>query len=240
LGFVAGSREAGLSERQAAAATYQDSRAVKDAARVELAALATVKQPTRAQAERRRELARILAPAPVETVQAAPAAVDPQSQALAGYLQALGYAATIESVSLWLNAFMVSFYEIAAAFAFVVAAGLKPTCRQQPASTPPAAVLPAGILSSPKTQTAASDEIRRPTDDDRDEPPPSKPKGGRPAAILPPEAVARLRTKPVSVRGAAKLLGVSKSTAHRLLHRLATEGRLSMAAAPHGISIALA
>jgi hypothetical protein len=104
------------------------------------------------------------------------------------------------------------------------------------------------MMSSQNTQTAASGEIRRPTDDDRDEPPPpSKPKGrpGRPATVLPAEALAKLRKHGGkangTVRGVGKLLGAkSKTAAHRLLHRLATEGELTMAATPHGISVALA
>ena len=141
LGFVSTSRHAAISGHQADVDAYADRRAVAAAARTELATLAAVKTPSRAVIERRRELTKILA-APIAATAPAKAVIeaDPRSPAIAGYLQALGWAATTDKVSLWLNAFMVTFFEVASALALSVAAALYPSTRQTHLEGPPAAV----------------------------------------------------------------------------------------------------
>ena len=70
--------------------------------------------------------------------------------------------------------------------------------------------------------------------------PPRRP--GRPHAVLPADALDRLRKaggKANGIRGAAKLLGTSKSTAHRMLHQLAGAGMVRLSTGPGGIAVAL-
>jgi DNA-binding IclR family transcriptional regulator len=61
-------------------------------------------------------------------------------------------------------------------------------------------------------------------------------------AILPEVALAKLRKGRAngSIRGVAKLLGTSKSTAHRVLHELAGLGMIRLSTSAAGCSIALA
>jgi DNA-binding IclR family transcriptional regulator len=42
------------------------------------------------------------------------------------------------------------------------------------------------------------------------------------------------------IRGVGRLLGVSKSTAHRLLHQLQDSGLIRLDAGPYGVHVALA
>jgi hypothetical protein len=129
LGFIAGNKDAGAADRLASSDSYRDARAVKDAARVELATLAAVKIPTRAQITRRRELAAILANNDVKT-SSKPVTVDPQATAISGYMAALGYDVKPEKVSLWTTAFAVTFFEVASALALSVAAASWPPSRK--------------------------------------------------------------------------------------------------------------
>src|SRR5262245_55786297 len=77
-----------------------------------------------------------------------------------------------------------------------------------------------------------------PSGDDDDAPPPPKPRGrGRPATVLAPQAIERLRkaggAANGSVRTIGKLLGArSKTAAHRLIHQLSAAGQITLATGP--------
>jgi hypothetical protein len=129
LGFVAGSQDLAISERTITADAYADRRALAAAARAELATLATIKAPSRAVLERRRELAAILVPKAPET-QAKPVQADAQSAALAFYVRAAGWRVTDEAVRIWLALGMVLFLEQAAALGLTVTAALYPSTRR--------------------------------------------------------------------------------------------------------------
>jgi hypothetical protein len=126
LGFVAGSKDRDISERVADADAYADARAIATAARAELATLATIRTPSRAVIERRRELASILAPHSPDK-RAKPVGKDSQASALGFYLRAAGWHVTDDAVSVWLSLGMVLFLECAAALSLTVAAALRPT-----------------------------------------------------------------------------------------------------------------
>ena len=144
----------------------------------------------------------------------------------------------------------MSFFEIASAFALIVprASALYPTIRQKAAGEQ----LPAGpsIPGVVEDQAAAKPEARETgkrdgTDDDPPAPPPPRWKPGRRPTVMPEEAVAKLRERGGkangSIRGVGRLLGVrSKTTAHRLLHQLASAGLLRLQTTPGGCSVVLA
>ena len=88
-----------------------------------------------------------------------------------------------------------------------------------------------------------SDARAQPQRDDRnDPPPPPKPprRPGRPVAVLPAQALDKLRKAGGANGGLAKVLGISKSTAHRLIHQLADMGHVRLDAGPCGVRVALA
>jgi hypothetical protein len=98
-----------------------------------------------------------------------------------------------------------------------------------------------------KPKTAASEAPKPRSDEKDDDPPPPRPKGraGRPATVLAPQAIERLRKAggqaSGSIRTMGKLLGTkSKTATRRLLHRLASDGQITLASGPEGTSVALA
>ena len=132
-------------------------------------------------------------------------------------------------MSTWLTAFVVSFFEIAGAFALIVAkaSALYPTTQPKAAG-------------EEARETGKDDE----GDDDPPAPPPGKGRPGRRPTVMPEEAVAKLRERggraDGSIRGVGKLLGTrSKTTAHRLLHQLAGDGVVRLQTTPAGCSVAL-
>jgi hypothetical protein len=146
LGFVAGSRDQAISERSVAAATYADGRAVKDAARAELA---TLKGQDRRTIERRRELAKLLSGSAEPSTGAKPVQADAQAASLAFYLRAGGWTVTDQDVGVWLNLGMILFLEAAAALSLTVAVALKPvrlpcSLEGSPAPAAPAKPQPTG------------------------------------------------------------------------------------------------
>jgi DNA invertase Pin-like site-specific DNA recombinase len=242
LGFVAGSRDTAIAGQQAAVDAYQDRRAIAAAARAELGSL---KGQTRAAIERRRELAKILATS--GAAPSAPAAKpDSQAAAVAFYLNAAGWSVTTAAVGTWLNLGTVLFLELAAALGLTVASGLYPSTRQNAPGAPPAPeILGHPIVPARPARPASDAPARRDDDDKADPPPPPRPRGkpGRPASVLAADAIERLRKaggRANGVRGVAKVLGTSKSTAHRILHQLAAAGQITMSSGRHGVSVALA
>jgi hypothetical protein len=245
LGFVAGSRDMAIAGQQAAVEAHQDVRAVKDAARAELAMLAKVRTPNKRVIERRRELAEILAGAPSDTGTKTAAQPDSQAAALAFYLQAAGWHVTTAAVGTWLNLGTVLFLELAAALGLSVAAGLYPTRRQPAPEVPRTAANRLPTDGPVRQRTAASDAPARRDDENRDDgPPPPKPprRPGRPNAVLPTQALDKLRKSGGAngVRGVAKVLGTSKSTAHRMIRELANMGLVRVDSGPYGVRVALA
>jgi hypothetical protein len=236
LGFIHSSRDKAAADIAVTADAYGDRRAVAAAARAELATLATVKTPSRAVIERRRELAKLLAPtAPIETRTAAPRQADPQAAAVAFYLRAAGWQATDDAVGVWLSLGMVAFLELAAALSLTVAAALRPVSRKSRMGSSPAAENVPATRVPAMPETAASDApvqpaldlrnvalpaaasavpavpkkpVPAPTKDDDDAPPPPKPRGrGRPATVLAPQAVERLRKAGGSANGSIRTIG---------------------------------
>jgi len=257
LGFVAGSRDTATAAITERADTYSDQRAVKAAARAELAALATIKTSGRTVIERRRELAKLLAPIAPPQRATAPVGVpaDSQAAAVAFYLQAAGWPVAPAAVATWLNLGTVLFLEMAAALGLTVAAALYPSTRQTRLEGPTAGTPRRGPTVPPRNATAVQDEkIRRadekkpaPSQDGDDPPPPPRPKGrpGRPASVLPEQALAKLRAKggkaSGSLNGIGRMLGTrSKTATHRLLHELHSLGLARLDTSPHGVSVALA
>ena len=119
LGYVSIAREASNSERLAALDARQQAKARHDAA--ELAQISAGKS-TQWRAARAKELQGVMAEAnKAMKVERAVTVTDPQAQVISHYLAAAGWSAAPESVSTWLSAFMVTFYEVAGAFALVVA-----------------------------------------------------------------------------------------------------------------------
>jgi hypothetical protein len=236
LGYVSTAREASNSERLVALEARQQAKARHDAASAELAQLSASKS-TQWRAARAKELQGVMAEAnKAMKVERAVTVTDPQAQAISHYLAAAGWTAAPESVSMWLSAFMVTFYEVAGAFALVVA---RATGRQQPLQqgAPP----PAAVVEASKGKVDAGD-------DDVTPPPPSaksKAGPGRRPTVLAAEAVERLRARGGqangNVAGIGRLLGTkSKTTAHRLLHQLAGAGLIKLQTTPAGCSVALA
>lgn len=245
LGFVAGSRDAAVSRSTIQSEQHQDRRAVAEAARAELSALAVIKTPTRAILERRRELAAMLSTPATSTAPAGK--TDSQAAALAFYIRAAGWHVTNDAVGTWLNLGTVLFLELAAALGLSVAAALYPSTRR----TAPEGTRTAGHVQRPdvpaKPETAASAPAAQRQRDKDDEPPPPKPprRPGRPATVLASQAVERLRAAGGrangSIQGVGKLIGTrSKTAAHRMLHQLAAAGMVRLATGPDGVRVALA
>ena len=248
LGYVSTAREAGNAERSCGPRGTSSGQGCACRARDELIQLNASKS-TQWRAARAKELQAVMADA-AKAMKAVPtvAVVDPQSASLAHYLVAAGYEATPETVSTWLTAFTVSSFEIASAFALIVAraSALHPTTRQKAAGEQ----LSAGpsIPGVVEDQAAAKPEARETGKDDQGEDAPAPlPRGkpGRRPTVMPEEAVAKLRERGGrangSIRGVGRLLGVrSKTAAHRLLHQLASAGLVKLSASPHGVVVALA
>lgn len=239
LGYVHGARTGAVSGQVAAADAYADARALKRAA---IAELATLKGQGPDVLKRRRELAAIVsAPSPTKAIQ--PGASDAQASAIAFYVQAAGYQVSDGAVGIWLSLGMVAFLELAAALSLTVANALRPMASKTAPEARTEAPAPQATHVSRKHGKAATDEIRRPSDDDSDTPKP-RGRGGRPSAVSPETAVARLRKAGGQANGSiarvGRLLGVrSKSTAHRLLNRLSEAGQVDYRATPRGVSVAL-
>jgi hypothetical protein len=248
LGFTAGSRDMAVVKQTAAADAYADKRAIATAARTELAQLATIKVPSKAVLDRRRELARLLAEPRGGKAAPASAGHDSQAAAVSAYFIAAGYPVTVEAAGRWINFGTVAFLELAAARSLTIAAALRPT-RRQPVGAPAATVVPAEpqLPAKPEKPATASPERRQRHNDDDPLPPPptNKGKGGRPRAVIPAEALARLKAKGGRINGTLGELGKaigsrSRSTTHRVLHQLAGAGLLTMTATPRGVAVALA
>jgi hypothetical protein len=250
LGFVASARDAGISGHVAAVEKHADRRALIEAASKELASLKGQRADV---IERRSELTALLielgkAPQP----KGASARPDSQAAALGFYMRAAGWQVSDAAVGTWLNLGIVLFLELAAALSLTVANGLRPMPRQRPVGGPTAVTSPSPVPDAPKpavgpvrapaAPTAASRKRGDDKGDGDDQPKPPKPRGGRPVAILPEVALAKLRKGRAngSIRGVAKLLGTSKSTAHRVLHELAGLGMIRLSTSAAGCSIALA
>jgi len=250
LGFVAGARDVDNSGRAIVADQYADRRAVAEAARSELA---TLKGQTPAILKRRRELAALLV-TPNSGTQVRPVQKDAQAAAVAFYITAAGWRVSADTVAPWLNFGMVMFLELAAALGIVVAAGLYPATREKRSeggrtalTRDPMATREGERVATQQPPAEAAAASKRDGHQDRDDepPPPSKLRGraGRPAKVLPDEAVARLRAKggklSGSLYGIGKILGTSKSTTHRLLHRLAGAGLVRLETGRRGVAVAV-
>ena len=235
LGYVSTAREASNSERLAALEARQQAKARHDAASAELAQL-TASKSTQWRAARAKELQGVMAEAnKAMKVERAVTVTDPQAQAISHYFAAAGWTAAPESVSTWLSAFMVTFYEVAGAFALVVARATGPGSPYRP------------LQQEGHPPAADSDRRVEDGDDHDDAPPPQKGKAGpgRRPTVLAAEAIERLRARGGqangNVTGIGKLLGTkSKTTAHRLLHQLAGAGLIKLQTTPAGCSVALA
>jgi hypothetical protein len=260
LGFVHGSRDLAISERSAVAGAGADRRAIFQAA---LAEYGTLKGQTIAVLKRRRELQGVMRENATRADGRAVGAVDPQAQAIGYYLRAAGYSVDDASVGVWLSAAVVAFLETGAALSLTVAHALTPTRGSPPArATAPAA--PAPMPPMPETEPARV-EPRQPRQevsegkadggDNRDQDPPAppppparpRPKGkpGRPAAVLATDAVDRIRAKGGALAGNLNDIGRaigsgSKTATHRLLHRMASAGRVHLTTTPAGVRVVLA
>jgi len=240
LGYVSTAREASNSERLAVLEARQQAKARHDAASAELAQLSAGKS-TQWRAARAKELQGVMAEAnKAMKVERAVTVTDPQAQAISHYLAAAGWTAGPENVSMWLSAFMVTFYEVAGAFALVVARATGQQQRLQQETPPPAAVVEASKGKADAGDGDGGD------DDVMPPPPPQKGKAGpgRRPTVLAAEAVERLRSRGGqangNVKGIGKLLGTkSKTTAHRLLHQLAGAGLIKLQTTPAGCSVSL-
>ena len=255
LGFVAGSGDAARSEIKVAAESSADKRALAKAARDELVTL----KGTRADiVERRSELTALLvelSKAKADHGSSASANPDSQARGVAFVLSAFGWRVGTADVGQWLNILTVMFLELAASLSLMIAAALYPSTRGKAAEAPPVATLPAEAPAPSKPaeaavrpSRAAVDASRR-DDDDPPAPPPPKTrasrKAGRPATVIPAEALEKLRKAGGrangSIRGVGKLIGArSKTTAHRVLHQLAEAGLVTLRTSATGCSIALA
>jgi hypothetical protein len=255
LGFVAGSRDLGVSERVAAADAYAEKRALAKAARDELATL----KGTRADVvERRAELTSLLASLATAKPGERPVEADSQAAGITFVLAAAGWRVSVQDVAKWLNVGTVLFLEAAAALSLTVAAALRPVRGETLLEALPAAVSAQGpdVPARPEKPASASPARRERDDKDdpgssRDDPrpprpkPPRKGKVGRPPTVIPAQAIDRLRKAGGRANGSissiGKVLGTrSKTTAHRLLHQLASAGAVQLATGPHGVSVALA
>jgi hypothetical protein len=170
---------------------------------------------------------------------------DAQASALAFYMRQAGYAVTDDAVSVWLSLGMVLALELGAALSLTVAAALRPT--RAPAAVrlgaSPAVAFPP-VPAEPE-KAATGDVAKREHDDKDDLPPPPPPKrrgrGGRPVAITPEAAAAKLAKvgKANGVRGVAKILGVGKSTAHRVMRECEALGLVRLSTGPRGVAVAV-
>jgi len=244
LGFLAGSRDLGVSERSIAADAYADRRALADAARKELASL---KGQTKAVLDRRRELQTILAGSGKQT-EARPVQKDAQAAALAFYMRAAGWQVTDTAVGTWLSLIMVLILEAAAALSLTVDAALRPTPRRKAVEAPQTATAPGQVPDArkPAEEPVRPSRVAPGRKDDDDQPPPKpRDRGGRPRDVIPAEAIAKIRAKggkvAGSVNGIGKLIGTkSKTTAHRVLHELADAGLITLRTSANGVAVALA
>jgi hypothetical protein len=243
LGFIATAKDANVSGRSAVIEAHQDRRALIADARKELAGLKGQRQEV---IERRAELTDLLAKL-IASATAQPAkAPDAQAAALAFYIRAAGWQVDDRAVSTWMSLAMVLILEAGAALSLTVAAALRPERVGRlygavPASLMPDAPNPADRPVRASGASAGASQKKDGDDDDQPTLPNPRGKGGRPAAILPGAAVTRLRKGKAngSIRGVAKLLGTSKSTAHRMLHQLARLGMIRLSTSPAGVSVAL-
>jgi hypothetical protein len=253
LGFIAGSKDAAAASRSVIVGEAADRRAMFNAA---LAELGTLKGQHPTTIKRRRELQQVMrenATVPAPGARAAVTAIDPQAVVLSHYLSAMGWSASPESVSMATTAFATAFYEVAAALSLAVARGTGnvPARPQAPVSPAPPLPTPAPVepaQRSPEPRREASQDDK---DDDRSDPPsppPSrKPRGraGRPATVIPAEALNRIRAKGGVLAGSLTDVGraigaKSKTTAHRALHAMADAGLIVLQTTPAGCRVALA
>jgi hypothetical protein len=250
LGTVAGSRDLAITAHLETKEAHEDRRALVKAARDELASLKGQRSEI---VERRSELTAILAKlSDAKPDQRPSARPDAQAAGVAFVLAAAGWKVDESSVGQWLNIGTVLFLELAAALSMTVAAALYPSTRRNPVEAPRTHEAPAPAQGATQPQIARPDSngrLLRPSrkDDDRDDPPPPPPKGkrGRPATVMPAEAVERLRKAggkaSGNIAGLGKLIGTgSKTATRRLLHRLAEAGVIHLQMGPHGVAVALA
>ena len=153
-------------------------------------------------------------------------APDPAASAVAGYLALFGFKAPPEAVAFWLSALAVALVEVGSAFGLVVAGAL--------AHVPPSAV----AIGLPSLATKQAE-------------PADVPSAALPVAVEAPVVVAKpsdpalVRLKAAANSGVidasqselARVLGTSKTAAHRTLHRLAELGAISMTSGTRGTHI---
>jgi hypothetical protein len=241
LGYVHGARAGAISEHLSASEAQEEARALRRAA---IAELGTLKGQSPDVLERRSELTALLS-SKADAAAARTTAGDAQAKAVAFLVRAAGYQVSDGGVGTWLSVGTVAFLELMAALSFTVVSALRPRASE----APPAAVPPQAPTVATKPETPATSEKIGPARDDKDDaPPPAAPRSrgraGRPAAVGATQAVERLRKAGGSVNGSiaevGRVLGAkSKSTAHRLLHRLAAAGAVRLAPTAHGVSVAL-
>jgi hypothetical protein len=246
LGFLATAKDESISGRAAVADADADRKARFELAKTELAAL---KGQTPTVMRRRRELETILRETSATPARKTVGHVDPQAHVIAGYLQAFGLQVTADKVSLWTTAFGTMFYEVAATVALVVARAAGEAPRPVPVRPAPETPAPAeGLVRPAEAARCETGNIETGSKDDHDDtpPPPRAPgKRGRPANATPADVVRELRKRggkvAGSLNGLGKALGTkSKSATHRMLHRCAELGLVSLDTGPHGIAVALA
>lgn len=162
LGFVSTAREASNAERAAAIEVRQQAKARHDAAAAELASLSAAKS-TQWRAARAKELQGVMTDAAKATkIEKTVTVTDPQAQALTLYLAAIGFVVTPESVSVWTTAFTTAFFEVAGAFALLVARSPSAAGNFQATSDLPTSCRPPATKKSALASTMISMTTIRP------------------------------------------------------------------------------
>jgi uncharacterized membrane protein len=216
LGFVSGARDVAAATRGAEADIYAIARDKAKAANAELKTLAEAPRWTRKvekeRAERKAKLEKDRADAErIMSAGATATVADPTATAIASYAGALGYDLEPAKLSPWLSLFAVVFFEAGAAFSLIVV-GAPPKAAakvEKPADAP--AMVDAPEAPAPDDKKAVGRKRSRPLED----------------------VVARLKAAGGQLEGSydeiGERLGLSKSSAHRALHALATMGAVSLA-----------
>jgi hypothetical protein len=240
LGFIATAKDVAVSGRAAVSEAHADRRWLIEATRAELAG---IKGNSRDARDRREDLLATLASlTKADAVRPAAVKADAQASALAFYIRQAGYGVTDDAVSIWLSLAMVLTLELGAALSLSVAAALRPVRLEAPTAV---ALAPKALVPA-EPEMPASEPVAQSKADDKDDlppPPPPKPrgKGGRPVAITPEAAAAKLSKagKANGVRHFATILGVGRGTAHRVMRECEALGLLRFDVTPAGCRVAL-
>ena len=158
-------------------------------------------------------------------------APDPAASAVIGYLALFGLKASPEAVAFWLSALAVALVEVGSAFGLVLAGALA----HRPADTE---VVNEGLATSERAPEPVLTPSAAPTL--IVEAPVTAP-----VAVASDPALDRLRAAANSgvieapQSEIARLLGTSKTSANRVLHKLADIGALSMTTGMHGTRLVL-